>query len=123
DFDVRAVDARRVGGDGRGRVVYFNRLGFLVIRQSLRARIGRAIRRDDFEDIAPVGQRVGVDGVIVFAQLGFERVEFAAATGCGGVIDRIFNRVAVLTLRLPLQRDRAALEDAAGRNLRHHAQD
>src|SRR5262245_3585437 len=122
-LNVRAGHARRVGGDGRRRVVQLDGFSLLFILQGLRSGVRRFIRRDYFENIAPVRQRVGVNGVIVFAQFGFEGIEFAPATRGGAVIYRIFNCVAILILGLPLQRDRSALEDPAGGNLRYRAED
>src|SRR5262245_20922977 len=121
-LEVWAAQARRVGRHYGRRVVQLDRLGLLFVHERLRGGVRSLVRRDDFEDISPVRQRVGVNGVIVVAQAGLERIEIAAGARRVAIVDGIFDGVAVLILGLPLQRDRPALEDPAGRNLRHCAE-
>ncbi len=83
----------------------------------LSRRIVRRIGGDDLDHVAPVGESRTIDRVKVVAQLVFQQPERLFIQSA--IIDRIFQRVGVAILSLPLKRTRATLIKTAWRHLRH----
>src|SRR2546423_5038000 len=115
DAPVRArLRLARDAHDGR-RAVNVHGLAHALARERLAERVFRRVRGDDLEDVATVAERRAVRRVEVLAQALLQKMKSVLADRA--VVDRVFELVAVSVFGLPLQRDRAALEQTPRGNL------
>src|SRR4029453_5827356 len=116
---IATARLRSKSAQDRGRVINVDRLAQTLAGQSLAHRIIRSIRRDNLDDVTPVGQRCAVDGIKVIAQLISQQPK--RSFFLWSVIDRVFQRVPVSILSLPLKRARPALKNAPRGNYSNRA--